>query len=398
MTATNVGTSLGSVAPDSDSAERAVLITGGAGFVGSNLAHRLLGDGHRVMILDNLSRPGVERNLAWLRDQHDALEVIVGDVRDASVVRTAARGAGRIFHFAAQVAVTTSLDDPVTDFEVNARGTLNVLEAARTAERPPMVVLTSTNKVYGALDDLTLRREAGRYQPANPTISRWGVDEGRPLEFHTPYGCSKGAADQYVLDYAHSYGLPAVVFRMSCIYGPRQMGTEDQGWVAHFLLRALAGEPVVIYGDGRQVRDVLFIDDLVEAFLALDGNRQAVTGRAFNIGGGPGQAVSLLDVIDTIPALGLRRPDVTFEAWRTGDQRYYVSDTRAFATVTGWRQRVGVAEGMSALHRWLAAFVGGRAKTTRDHVDGLSDVVPLAGAVGGNGKTGAGQMHGQLPR
>ncbi|HEX5831105.1 MAG TPA: NAD-dependent epimerase/dehydratase family protein, partial [Gemmatimonadaceae bacterium] len=265
-------------------ARRPVLVIGGAGFVGANLAHRLLAEGTAVLVLDNLSRPGVERNLAWLRREHGALlRVQVGDVRDAAAVRAAVRQARQVFHLAAQVAVTTSLVDPVGDFDVNARGTLNVLEAARTLVRPPLVTFTSTNKVYGGLADVALAHDGRRYAPVRPTLRAHGVSERRRLDFHSPYGCSKGTADQYVLDYARSFGVPTVVFRMSCIYGPRQMGTEDQGWVAHFLLRAIEGRPITIFGDGRQVRDLLFIDDLVDAFAHLAPHEEAVAGRAFNI-------------------------------------------------------------------------------------------------------------------
>jgi CDP-paratose 2-epimerase len=218
---------------------RPVLITGGAGFIGTNLAHRLLGEGTPVLIFDNLSRPGVERNLQWLCDAHGALvDVEVADVRNASALRRAVAHVDQVFHFAAQVAVTHSIVDPVKDFEVNVRGTLNVLEAIRACSGPVPLIFTSTNKVYGALHDLTVVRQP-RYEPLNESVRETGVGEDRPLDFHSPYGCSKGAADQYVLDFARTYSLPAVVFRMSCIYGLHQCGTEDQGWVAHFLLRTL---------------------------------------------------------------------------------------------------------------------------------------------------------------
>ncbi|MDQ2694613.1 MAG: NAD-dependent epimerase/dehydratase family protein [Pseudomonadota bacterium] len=333
-----------------------VLITGGAGFVGTNLAARLLDAGRRVLILDNLSRPGVEHNLHWLRQTFaDRLQVEVADVRDPHLVREAVAEAGQVYHFAAQVAVTTSLDDPLLDFEINLRGTLNLLEAARRCRRPPSLVFTSTNKVYGALEDLDVRAAASRYQPADPALAAQGIGEGRPLDFHSPYGCSKGAADQYVLDYARSYGLPAVALRMSCIYGPHQFGTEDQGWVAHFLIRALADAPITLYGDGRQVRDLLFIDDLLEALLLAQAHMDRLRGQALNIGGGPSNAVSLLEVLSLIESIHGRRPAVEFAPWRLGDQRYYVSDCRAFAAATGWSATVPVAEGVARLYHWLRA-------------------------------------------
>jgi CDP-paratose 2-epimerase len=333
-----------------------VLITGGAGFIGSNLAHRLLGDGQRVRVLDNLSRPGVEQNLQWLRETHgDRLEAITADVRDVAKVRQAMTGVSQVFHFAAQVAVTTSLVNPQEDFAVNAQGTLNVLEAVRAQRKPPALVLTSTNKVYGGLEDVGLAIDDGRYGPQDPALRASGISEARSLDFHSPYGCSKGTADQYVVDYARSFGLATTVFRMSCIYGPRQFGTEDQGWVAHFILRALRAEPITLYGDGRQVRDVLFVDDLVDAFVLAQEQGARLAGRAFNMGGGARNAISLLDLLDRIEQLHGARPDTEFDKWRTGDQRWYVSDTSAFQAATGWKPKVAAGDGIERLYRWLAA-------------------------------------------
>lgn len=332
----------------------AVVITGGAGFIGTNLAHRCLGRGEAVTILDNLSRPGVDRNIRGLQEKHGALlRVEVGDVRDAATVARVIGGAGRVVHLAAQVAVTTSLEDPRRDFEVNALGTLNVLEAIRTAAAPPPLLFTSTNKVYGSLDDVPVAHDGRRYMPADANLASRGVDESRPLDLHSPYGCSKGAADQYVLDFARSYGLPTTVFRMSCIYGPHQFGTEDQGWVAHFMMQALAGREVTLFGDGRQVRDILFIDDLLDAMDAAFDNMDAVAGRPFNIGGGPVSATSLLELLDLIGDAVGAPTAVRTAPWRTGDQKYYVSDITRFSAVTGWRPRRGVAEGLAALRTWL---------------------------------------------
>jgi CDP-paratose 2-epimerase len=335
--------------------QHTTLITGGAGFIGSNLAHRLLASGRRVRVLDNLSRPGVEQNLQSLRQQHgQLLEFVRADIRNAAAVSEAMAGVQQVFHFAAQVAVTTSLQDPREDFAINAQGTLNVLEAARARPVAPGVIMTSTNKVYGGLEDLALSVQGQRYLPVDPAIASHGIGEARPLDFHSPYGCSKGTADQYVIDYARSYGLSTLVFRMSCIYGPRQFGTEDQGWVAHFILRALRGERITLYGDGMQVRDVLYVDDLVDAFLLAEQDVQRLKGRAFNMGGGPENAISLQDLLDRIERLQGQRPGVSFDAWRTGDQRYYVSDTQAFQSETGWRPRVGADEGIARLFEWLA--------------------------------------------
>jgi len=330
------------------------LITGGAGFIGANLAHRLMSDGRSVIVFDNLSRPGVERNIDWLREVHGRdFDLMAEDIRDRNAVTRAVSRASQVFHFAAQVAVTTSIADPIADFSVNAQGTLNVLEPARAQPTPPPIVMTSTNKVYGALDDIALECRQNRYSPAAAELRRRGVSEARPLDFHSPYGCSKGTADQYVLDYARTYGLATVVFRMSCIYGPHQFGTEDQGWVAHFIVRALAGEPITLYGDGMQVRDILFIEDLVNAFLLAEKHVRRLAGSAFNIGGGVRNAISLLDLLDRIEHLHGKRPAISFQGWRPGDQRYYVSDTTGFEEASGWKARIEVDEGLQRLYRWL---------------------------------------------
>jgi CDP-paratose 2-epimerase len=336
---------------------RPALITGGAGFIGTNLAHRLLSEGRPVVIYDNLSRAGVEQNLAWLQEEHgDLVQFQLGDTRNRETLRKAVQNVSQVFHFAAQVAVTTSLDDPIDDFEVNARGTLNLLEAMRSLDEPPSIIFTSTNKVYGEMRDVRLRMNDGRYEPEDRRTREHGFNEDRCLHFHSPYGCSKGCAEQYVLDYARTFGMRAAVFRMSCIYGLHQFGNEDQGWVAHFLIQALKDEPITIYGDGRQVRDILFVEDLVEAFLTAQENIDSLSGQAFNIGGGPRNTISLLELLDLIGELQGRRPEVRFGAWRSADQQYYVSDTRRFSAATEWRQQVGVSEGVGRLYEWLREF------------------------------------------
>ena len=334
---------------------RHVLITGGAGFVGTNLAKGLVADGRRVVVLDNLSRPGVEQNLRWLEETSDGrVTALRADVRDDAAVRAAVSDADAVFHLAAQVAVTTSLDSPLDDFDVNLHGTVTLLEELRRLRRPIPLLFTSTNKVYGALPDVRLRRADDRWQPIEANLREHGIDESRPLHFCTPYGCSKGGADQYVLDYAATFDVPAVVFRMSCIYGPHQHGTEDQGWVAHFLLRALAGEPVTVYGDGAQVRDVLHASDLVDAMLRAHEEIDEVSGTAFNVGGGPNNTLSLLELLRLIEELEDEPPDVSFAEERPGDQRWYVSNTSRLHEATGWTPAVGVEEGVASLHRWLA--------------------------------------------
>jgi CDP-paratose 2-epimerase len=330
------------------------LITGGAGFIGTNVADRLLRDGVDVRILDSLNRPGTEQNLDWLRLEHPGrLDVRVGDVREAAFVADCARDVDHVVHLAAQVAVTSSLDDPRRDFEINAGGTLNLLEAIRRAARPPSLVFCSTNKVYGALPDVRLAELQRRYQPEDAALQARGIDENRPLDFHSPYGCSKGAADQYVLDHARSFGLRATVLRMSCIYGPHQHGNEDQGWVAHFMRSALEGRPVTVYGDGKQVRDILFVEDLVDALECARKRIETLQGRAFNMGGGPTHTISLLELLDCIEQIDGVRPATGFDRWRVGDQRYYVSCTERFTTATGWRASTPVDAGLARLHDWL---------------------------------------------
>jgi CDP-paratose 2-epimerase len=330
-----------------------VLITGGAGFIGTNVARSYLAEGQPVHVFDNLSRPGVEHNIVELqRAFPDRLIFTNADVRDSSAVRRAVAGAKAVYHFAAQVAVTTSLEDPVFDLETNLIGTVNVLEAIRhSVFRPPML-FTSTNKVYGKLSSVSLQESGTRYRPADDGTARHGVGEGQPLEFLSPYGCSKGSADQYVLDYAKSYGLFVAVFRMSCIYGPYQMGSEDQGWVAHFLRRALKNDAITIYGDGKQVRDLLYVSDLVEAMRLAVSRISEITGEAFNIGGGFENSSSLLEVISVLNGLTGNQVTVHRGPERLGDQRWYVSDISKFKARLRWSPKVGVREGLRQLHDW----------------------------------------------
>lgn len=335
-------------------ARRPVLITGGAGFVGTNLADRLLESGRPVVVYDSLSRPGTEENLKWLRHKHGrGVEVVISDVRDIGALRPVVGRASAVIHLAAQVAVTSSLTDPVHDFEVNAGGTFGLVNLLSGRADPPPLVFTSTNKVYGNLDDLRLSEESTRYVPEDGDIRARGIDEDRPLEFHSPYGCSKGAADQYVLDFARNRSLPATVFRMSCIYGPHQCGSEDQGWVCHFLRRVLQGAPLTVYGNGKQVRDVLYVDDLTDAFARVLRRPSVAAGRAFNIGGGPENALSLLELIAAIKELHHALPPVRYAPWRPGDQRYFVADAGRFGSATGWSPRVSAAAGIESLYRWL---------------------------------------------
>lgn len=341
-------------APAINEGIRPMVISGGCGFIGANLADSLLSDGEDVVILDNLSRLGVDQNLHWLKDRHgDRAHPFLADVRDLPAIENAFADAKAVFHFAGQTAVTTSLTQPLDDFEINARGTINVLEAVRRSGRRTPVIFSSTNKVYGSLEDIRLVEEEERYTPQDDILRRHGVAETRPLDFHTPYGCSKGAADQYVLDYARSHGIPTGVLRMSCIYGERQFGTEDQGWVAHFLLQALSGEPITIFGDGKQVRDILEIGDAVRAYRLLLSRIEQMPGRVFNLGGGPQNAVSLLQLLREIGRIVGHPVDVRHEGWREGDQLYFVADTRKLTEETGWQAQTEWRRGIRALADWL---------------------------------------------
>ena len=331
------------------------LITGGAGFIGTNYVTRLLARGETVALFDNLSRRGAERNLAWLRDTWgpNAFTFIRGDVRDAELLVASARDADVIVHLASQVAVTTSVQDPRTDFECNALGTFNVLEAARLSGRAPLVLYASTNKVYGGMEELRVEELETRYAYRDYPH---GIPETYPLDFHSPYGCSKGAGDQYVRDYARIYGLPTVVFRQSCIYGPHQFGMEDQGWVAWFIIAALLGRPITIYGNGKQVRDVLFVEDLLDAYDAAIARSNRAAGQVYNVGGGPAQQLAVWSEFGPLlEALLGRRIPVTGGEWRPGDQRIYVSDVRKAAQDLGWQPQVGVEEGVTRLFAWVSA-------------------------------------------
>jgi CDP-paratose 2-epimerase len=334
---------------------KAVTILGGAGFIGSNLAHRLLLAGEQVQIFDNLSSVGVLRNIEWLRRQHDSRFVLsVGDIRDGVAVSAALANTSAVYHFAAQVGVAKSIDDPLLDFDINARGTLNVLQAMRRLEEPAPLFFASTTRIYGALSDVPLGEALKRYEPLDDRVLAYGFSEARSLDFTGPGACSKGAADQYVVDSARTYGLSATALRMSSIYGPRQHGCEDHGWIAHFLKRSLTGEPVAIHGTGKQVRDVLFVDDLVEALLLARKHSAHVSGGAFNIGGGVGNTLSVLELVDVIEELTGERPQVIFVPERTDDARYYVADTRRFRAATGWSAQVDVRQGLRELYLWLS--------------------------------------------
>jgi CDP-paratose 2-epimerase len=331
---------------------RRVLVTGGAGFIGVNLAARLADEGWDVTIYDNLSRSGTERNLDWIARAYEAVKFQRADILDMESLRNAVKGKEAVFHLAAQVAVTTSMNDPQTDFEVNARGTFNVLEAIRAVAPLAMTVFASTNKVYGGLEQWKLEKRGARWLPEG---SVKGVDEKEILDFHSPYGCSKGAADQYVRDYARVYGLRTVVLRQSCVYGAHQYGNEDQGWVAHFVHSVLDQRPITIFGDGFQVRDLLDVRDLCRLYLACLANFERVNGQVFNVGGGPDNARSVIEVLHGIEQLMETDANYTYDDWRPGDQLYYVSDIARLEQSIGWRPAVPFEKGLEHLVAWVRA-------------------------------------------
>jgi CDP-paratose 2-epimerase len=329
------------------------LVTGGAGFIGSNYVHRLLQRGAHVTIYDNLSRAGAPRNLDWLKKDfgEKSFDMQVADVRDAAFIRTAARQADVIVHLAGQVAVTTSVADPRSDFEANAFGTFNALEAARLSGRDPIFIYASTNKVYGGMEDVAVAEDATRWHYADLVN---GCPETQPLDFHSPYGCSKGTGDQYVRDYARIYGLRSVVFRQSCIYGPRQFGIEDQGWLAWMTIAAVTGRRITIYGDGKQVRDVLHVDDLLDAYDAALEKIDIAKGRVYNMGGGARNVLAVWSEFGPLleKLLG-RKIEVARAGWRPGDQRVFYANFSKARNELGWEPKIGLEQGIERLFRWV---------------------------------------------
>ncbi len=331
------------------------LITGGAGFIGSNYVSRLLQRGEQVTVFDNLSRAGSRLNLEWLRETYGdkSFKLVVGDVRDAKAILDASRDANVIVHLAAQVAVTTSVTKPREDFEINAYGTFNVMEAARASKNRPVVLYASTNKVYGGMDDVAIVEQPTRYTYADLPL---GAPETQPLDFHSPYGCSKGSGDQYVRDYHRIYDLPTVVFRQSCIYGTRQFGVEDQGWVAWFVIAAVAGHPISLYGDGKQVRDVLFVDDLLNLYDAAVEKIGVAAGQVYNVGGGSANTISVwAEFCPLLEKLVGHPLPVRYDDWRPGDQKVYISDIRKAENELGWKPRTGIQAGVQRLFDWVSA-------------------------------------------
>jgi len=332
---------------------RHYLVTGGAGFIGSNYAHRLIQRGEKVTLFDNLSRAGAPRNIAWLEETFgkDAFRLIVGDLRSADLLAETAKDADVIVHLAGQVTVTTSVTNPREDFEANALGTFNALEAARLSKRNPIFLYASTNKVYGGMDDVKIIEEPTRWLYAD---LEHGCSETQPLDFHSPYGVSKGTGDQYTRDYSRIFGLRSVVFRQSCIYGPRQFGIEDQGWLAWMMIAAITGRQITIYGDGKQVRDVLHVNDLLNAYDAAIEKIEIAKGQIYNMGGGPRNVLAIWAEFGPIleKLLG-KKIEVARADWRPGDQRVFYADFRKAKRELGWEPKIDLEEGMEVLFEWV---------------------------------------------
>lgn len=333
-----------------------IVITGGAGFIGSNAAAYFLKKGYDVTLFDNLSRKGTRKNLEWIRNVGGALTVIIGDVRTNTDIRKLTSYISRadaILHLAAQVAVTTSVTNPREDFEINALGTFNVLESMRVSKSKAKLIYSSTNKVYGGMEDIKVIEQKTRYAYKDLP---YGASEDRVLDFHSPYGCSKGAADQYVRDYARIYDLDTVVMRQSCIYGPRQFGVEDQGWVAWFIIATALGKKLDIYGDGKQVRDLLHVDDLIAAYEIALASGSKTKGGIYNIGGGAANTLSVwMEFGPLLENLFQKKLSPTFQDWRPGDQKIFVADIHKAKKELHWEPHIDVQSGIRTLYEWVVA-------------------------------------------
>jgi CDP-paratose 2-epimerase len=331
-----------------------IIVTGGAGFIGCNAVCRWLAQGHQLVVIDDLSRRGTDRNLEWLKTQ-GAFAFHRQDVREKGAldaIFAEHRGADAVVHLAAQVAVTTSVVDPRTDFEINALGTFNVLESVRRHCPEAAVLYASTNKVYGSLPHAVVAERSGRYELVD---REFGISEDEPLDFHSPYGCSKGAADQYVLDYSRIYDLRSVCLRQSCIYGRRQFGVEDQGWVAWFTIAAVYGRPITVYGDGKQVRDILFVDDLCELYDRCLQQIDRAKGKAYNVGGGPANRMSLRELLADLERRIGRPLAPSSAAMRPGDQPVFVADVRRAERELGWKPTTSIERGVGILFDWISS-------------------------------------------
>ena len=333
-----------------------ILITGGAGFIGSNAANRFAKNGDEVVIYDNYSRPNVKKNIQWLKEVHPNIQFVEADIKDSKNLEKHIPGCDIVFHLAGQVAVTSSVLDPMEDFETNVRGTLNVLETIRNFSPETALVYSSSNKVYGEPEQIQLTEESEKYDFAEPDHHD-GINESQPLDFRSPYGCSKGAAGQYIRDYSRIYGLKTVVLRQSCIYGRRQFGTEDQGWLFHFLKMGIQEEQITIFGNGKQVRDVLYIDDLIDLYELVSKNIDKVSGEIFNVGGGRDNSLSLLQSLDLIKEIICKELKIKFDKMRPGDQKIYISNNNKLFQTLNWSPKIGYKEGLTKLYAWLHEII-----------------------------------------
>jgi len=332
-----------------------LLITGGAGFIGINATRHFLKKGWKVTIFDNFSRRGTDINIKNLkRDCKTGWRIVKGDVvTDVDLLEKEVEKADAVIHLAAQVAVTTSVDAPREDLSINIIGTFNVLEAIRQSKNRPSLVYSSTNKVYGSLQHYVVEEKGTRYRFKNKNIEKYGISERELLDFHSPYGCSKGSADQYVIDYGRIYGLDTVVFRQSCIYGEHQFGVEDQGWVAWFTIAAMHKKPITLYGTGKQVRDVLYVGDLIELYDKALSRIKKVGGRAYNVGGGSRNTLSLFELLSHLELELNTTINYSFSLVRAGDQPIFVADTRLLSETLGWSPTTNFTKGFVRMRTWM---------------------------------------------
>ncbi|MEM2918878.1 MAG: GDP-mannose 4,6-dehydratase [Candidatus Altiarchaeota archaeon] len=339
-----------------------ILVTGGAGFIGSHVCEFYANSNkeNEIICYDNLSRGTLLRkkisqryNLNFLKNFSN-VKFVRGDIRKFENLKKVMKDAELVIHAAAQTAVTSSVENPRTDFEINALGTFNVLEAARLSNNDPVVIYCSTNKVYGEnVNSIKVNELEKRYEFSDKNFSE-GIPENFPIDAkgHSPYGVSKLAGDQYCRDYFEVYGLKTLVFRMSCIYGTRQFGVEDQGWIAHFIISSIFERPLTIYGNGKQVRDVLYVTDLVEAFHLGYENINKFSGEVYNIGGGKTNTLSILELIEILREYNLN-PNYKFSSWRPSDQKVFISDISKAKKELSWKPKISAKRGIKFLFEWV---------------------------------------------
>ena len=328
-----------------------IVITGGCGFIGSNATDYFADKASEIMIVDNYSRKGALENAEWLKSKHTNLKFVKADIsKDFDILKNEFRDADAIIHLAGQVAVTFLVQDPRTDFNDNALGTFNVLEATRLSADKARFIYSSTNKVYGGMETIKVTEKENRFEYENLPN---GIPESALLDFYSPYGCSKGSADQYTRDYERIYGMSTTVLRQSCIYGPRQFGIEDQGWVAWFIIASLLKKPITLFGNGKQVRDVLYVEDLVKCYETCLNKSTLSQGKIYNVGGGAKNTMSLLELLSFLEELQGEKTEYSFSDWRAGDQPVYISDISKIKSELGWSPTISVNEGVKKLFYWV---------------------------------------------